>query len=73
MTDEEILAMYHGFNPDLMILITKYVKQFHKPWPLYGPKEKELINYCIDKNISIDDLPKDDAMIKKYYDENIIY
>ena len=73
MTDEEILAMYHGFDPKLMISITNYVKKFHKPWPLYGPQEKKLIDYCINKGISIDDLPDDDAMINKYYSENTYY
>lgn len=67
MTDEQILAMYHGFPPETMIYITSYVKKFQKPWPLYGPIETELINYCIEKGISIDDLPDDDAMANKYY------
>lgn len=71
MTDNQILAMYHGFPPEIMVYITEYVSKFHKPWPLYGPIEAELINYCIESNTSIDDLPEDDAVLNKYYKDKI--
>ena len=37
-----------------------------------GPKDIELIDYCVKKGKSIDDLPENDPMMKKYFD-GIIY
>ena len=45
---------------------------FHQPWPVYGPHDIELIECCIKKKMSIDDLLTDDEIYDKYY-KDIIY
>lgn len=67
MTDDEIMEIYRGFNDKTYAAIKEYVSMFHQPWPVYGPHDIELIEYCIKNKMSIDDLPADDAMYDKYF------
>lgn len=73
MTDDEIMEIYHGFDKETYKAIEKYVSIFHTPWPTYGPRDVELIEHCIDLKKSIDDLPSNDKILRKYYNRNIIY
>lgn len=73
MEKNRIMKLYHGWDSVLVATISRYVDKFHKPWPVYGPHDVELIEYCIKKNVSIDDLSIDDPIFKKYHPEGIIY
>lgn len=69
---QEIMEHYKGFNKETYNAIERYVDKFGTMWPLMGPKDVELIDYCVKQGKPIDDLPDDDPMIKKYFD-GIIY
>lgn len=69
MTDDEIMEIYRGFNDKTYAAIKEYVSMFHQPWPVYGPHDIELIEYCIKNKMSI---AADDAMYDKYF-KGIIY
>ena len=51
----------------------QYEQKFGKAWPKLITQDQSFVRHCIDKNLSIDDLPDDDPYIKKYYSEDIVY
>lgn len=73
MDKDEIMKLYHGWDKDRVDLISKYVDTFNKPWPVYGPRDLELIEYCIKHHISVDDLDADSDIYKKYFPKDIFY
>ena len=73
MTDNEIMKLYYGWPDEQVKAIEKYVKKFHQPWPVMGPRDVELINHCVIVGNTIDQLPDDDEFRKKYYSEDVVY
>ncbi len=73
MEKSKIMELYHDWDSAVIAALSQYVDKFHKPWPVYGPHDVELIDYCIKKNVSIDDLSPNDLVYKKYNPKNIIY
>jgi len=73
MSVKEMLELYSGFSPEKYALIKRYVIQFKEPWALRGPMNDELILHCLDLNTRLDDLPRDDPMILKYFDGERLY
>ena len=73
MSDKEIMEIYHGWPADQLEAIQRYVNKFHMPWPTFGPKEVEFIDYCVEVGTPVDYLPADDPMVKKYYPEDRLY
>lgn len=51
----------------------QYEQKFGKAWPKLITQDQSFVRHCIDKNLSIDDLPDNDPYIKKYYSEDIVY
>ena len=51
----------------------QYERKFGETWPKLIAQDQSFVKHCIDKNLSIDDLPDDDPYIKKYYSEDIVY
>lgn len=51
----------------------QYERKFGKTWPKLITQDQSFVKHCIDKNLSIDDLPDNDPYIKKYYSEDIVY
>lgn len=51
----------------------QYEQKFGKAWPKLIAQDQSFARHCIDKNLSIDDLPDNDPYIKKYYSEDIVY
>lgn len=68
MKIDEIMETYKGFSDDEYKLIKKYVTKFKDFYPVYGPCNSEIINYCIDHGLKIDDLSRNDEIYKKYFD-----
>lgn len=73
MDKNEIMKIYSGWDNDVVEAISRYVDKFHRPWPVYCSQAVELIDYCVKRGISIDDLPEDDPISKKYDPKGIIY
>lgn len=73
MNKKEIMKLYHGWDKAHVDLISKYVDIFNKPWPVYGPRNLELIEYCIKNHISVDDLDTDSDIYKKYFPIDRLY
>lgn len=69
MKIDEIMETYKGFPDDEYKLIKKYVTKFKDFYPVYGPCNSEIINYCIDHELKIDDLSRNDEIYKKYFDD----
>lgn len=51
----------------------QYEQKFGKVWPKLITQDQNFVKHCIDKNLSIDDLPDNDPYIKKYYSEDVVY
>lgn len=51
----------------------QYERKFGETWPKLIAQDQSFVKHCIDKNLSIDDLPDDDPYIKKYYSEDTVY
>ncbi|MEB3365698.1 hypothetical protein SDC49_25980 [Lactobacillus sp. R2/2] len=41
------MELYHDWDSAVIAALSQYVDKFHKPWPVYGPHDVELIDYCI--------------------------
>lgn len=73
MNKEEIMKLYHGWGKDQIKAISKYVDKFKEPWPVYGSRDIKFINYCIDNDISVDDVDPSDPIYRKYNQNNVFY
>ena len=71
MKIDEMMETYEGFPDEEYELIKKYVTKFKDFYPVYEPCNSEIINYCIDHELKIDDLPRDNEIYKKYFEGKI--
>lgn len=71
--EEFVSSHYPVDDGELKELLTEYIMKFVVPYPTFGPLEKELLQHCLKVGKSIDDLPEDDEIYNKYYNEDILY
>lgn len=71
MKIDEMMEVYKGFPDDKYKLIKKYVTKFKDFYPVYEICNSEIINYCIDHDLKIDDLSRDNEIYKKYFEGKI--
>ena len=71
---EEFVSNYYPVDDGkLKELLTEYITKFVVPYPTFGPLNEELLQHCLKVGKSIDDLPEDDEIYNKYYNEDILY
>ena len=71
--EEFVSSHYPVDDGKLKELLTEYITKFVVPYPVFGPLEEELLQHCLSVGKSIDDLPEDDEIYNKYYNEDILY